>query len=63
MDVGTMGIGITQCSSDGILSSKFRDPSTLSFEQLNDPDFALKELESLNKGKLAITCSKCHHCR
>jgi hypothetical protein len=30
---------------------------------LNDPDFALKELEKLNRGKYVITCSKCHHCR
>lgn len=42
---------------------KFRDPSTLSIEQLTDPDYSLKQLEKLNKGKLNITCSKCHHCR
>ena len=42
---------------------EFRDPSELSPEQLTDPDYRLKQLEKLNKGKLSITCSKCHHCR
>lgn len=42
---------------------KFRKSHELSFEQLKDPDYALKQLEKLNDGKLSITCSKCHHCR
>jgi hypothetical protein len=42
---------------------KFRDPNQLSTEQLTDPDYALKQLEKLNGGRLSITCSKCHHCR
>jgi len=42
---------------------KFRNSSELTTEQLNDPDFRLKQLAKLNKGKPAITCSKCHHCR
>ena len=42
---------------------KFRNPRELSPEQLADPDYALKQLEKLNGGKLSITCSKCHHCR
>jgi len=42
---------------------KFRDISSLSTEQLTDPDYALKQLEKLNGGRLQITCSKCHHCR
>ncbi len=42
---------------------KFRDRSKLSPEQLTDPDYALKQLEKLNGGKLSVTCSKCHHCR
>jgi len=42
---------------------KFRNPRELSSEQLTDPDYALKQLEKLNGGKLSITCSKCHHCR
>lgn len=42
---------------------KFRDESELTEEQLTDPDFRLKQLVKLNKGKLSITCSKCHHCR
>lgn len=46
-----------------VIEPKFRDPNTLSTEQLTDPDYALKQLEKLNKGRLSITCSKCHHCR
>ena len=42
---------------------KFRDRNELSLKQLTDPDYALKQLEKLNGGKLSITCSKCHHCR
>lgn len=46
-----------------VLEPKFRDSNELSLEQLTDPDYALKQLEKLNGGKLSITCSKCHHCR
>lgn len=42
---------------------KFRNPEELSPEQLTNPDYALKQLEKLNVGKLSITCSRCHHCR
>jgi len=42
---------------------KFRDQSELSPEQLIDPDYRLKQLEKLNRGKLSITCSKCHRYR
>ena len=42
---------------------KFRKVSELTNEELTDPDFRIKQLEKLNKGKLSITCSKCHHCR
>jgi len=42
---------------------KFLNSSELTSEQLNDPDFRLKQLEKLNKGRFEITCSKCHHCR
>lgn len=42
---------------------KFRNSSELTTEQLTDPDFRLKQLAKMNKGKPAITCSKCHHCR
>lgn len=45
------------------IKPRFRDPNELSSEQLTDPDYALKQLEKLNGGKLSITCSKCHHCR
>ena len=41
----------------------FVDPSTLSYEELHDPDYALKMLAVINNGKYSITCSKCHHCR
>lgn len=42
---------------------RFREVSELTNEQLNDPDFRLKQLAKMNKGRPAITCSKCHHCR
>jgi hypothetical protein len=42
---------------------KFRKVSELTTEQLNDPDFRLKQLAEQNTHKAAITCSKCHHCR
>ena len=42
---------------------KFRKVSELTNEELTDPDFRLKQIEKLNKDKLQITCSKCHHCR
>ena len=35
----------------------------LTKEQLTDPDYRLKQLGKFNRGKLSITCSKCHHCR
>lgn len=48
---------------DIIEKPQFRDPGSMTEEQLTDPDYALKQLEKLNGGKLSITCSKCHHCR
>jgi len=45
------------------MKPQFRNIEELSHEQLADPDYRLKQLEKLNKGKLPITCSKCHHCR
>jgi hypothetical protein len=45
------------------IEPRFREPSELSPEQLTDPDYALKQLEKINGGKLSITCSRCHHCR
>ena len=41
----------------------FRNLNTLSYGQLTDPDYALKQLNKLAGGKLSVTCSKCHHCR
>ena len=46
-----------------VTAPKFRDPSTMTYEQLHDPDYHIKQLAKLNGGKLDITCSKCHHCR
>ena len=46
-----------------IIKPKFRDSTELSTEQLTDPDYRLKQLEKLNRGKFSITCSRCHHCR
>ncbi len=45
------------------IKPKFRDSTELSPEQLTDPDYRLKQLEKLNRGKFSITCSRCHHCR
>ncbi|MDP2950887.1 MAG: hypothetical protein Q8N55_00735 [bacterium] len=50
----------------GIIKPKFRDPSALSPEQLTDPDYRLKQIEELNRGKFSMikwSCSRCHHCR
>ena len=46
-----------------IKKPKFRNSSELTTEQLNDPDFRLKQLAKLDKGNSGITCSKRHHCR
>jgi len=54
--------GLTQKELSNI-EPKFRDPNELPPEALIDPDYAIKQLEKLNKGRLEITCSKCHHCR
>ena len=43
---------------------KFRDPKTLTKEQLTDPDYAKKVLQrKAKKVDLKMTCSMCHHCR
>lgn len=47
----------------GTYVPQFRDPATMTYEELNDPDYAIKQLAKLSDGKLSITCSKCHHCR
>ena len=47
-----------------ITEPKFRDASTLTHEQLTDPDYRLKQLQKdANKYNLNVTCSRCHHCR
>ena len=46
-----------------VSTPKFRDPTTMTEEELTDPDYALKRLVEQSGGKITITCSKCHHCR
>jgi hypothetical protein len=40
----------------------FRPLEEIPPEAREDPDYALRRLER-SAGGLAITCSKCHHCR
>jgi hypothetical protein len=42
---------------------KFIDIKELQAEQISDPDYRLKFLETLYGSKYPISCSKCHHCR
>jgi len=42
---------------------KFRDPATMTDEELHDPDYRLKQLAKQSGGGFKPTCSKCHHCR
>ena len=46
-----------------VIKPKFRKDGELSLEQRSDPDYRLKQIETLNGDKLSITCSKCQHCR
>ena len=43
--------------------TRFIDKSKLTEEQLNDPDYRLKQLKKEYGVKNKISCSKCHHCR
>lgn len=50
-----------------ITGPSFRDPATMTVEELTDPDYAKKQLIK-HFGKEGdsidmIACSKCHHCR
>lgn len=54
--------GLTQEELSRI-EPKFRNPGELPPEALTDPDYAIKQLEKRNGGKLEMKCSKCHHCR
>lgn len=58
-----MVIEVVERNKTKVREPKFRDPATMTYEQLYDPDYHLKQLAKLNGGKLDITCSKCHHCR
>jgi hypothetical protein len=58
--------GPIQTLRDGSLKQfkpKFRDENELSFEERTDPDYRLRQLAQYYRGKLPITCSRCHHCR
>ena len=48
-----------------ITGPSFRDPATMTPEELNDPDYAKKRLakDFGNDDIDILTCSKCHHCR
>lgn len=46
-----------------IRKPKFRDPGTMTYEELYDPGYHLKQLAKLNGSRLDVTCSRCHHCR
>lgn len=48
-----------------VAEPKFRDPSTLTAEQLTDPDYSLKKIarEAGILESRVLICSKCHHCR
>ena len=47
------------------IEPSFRDPATMTEEELTDPDYALKKLtRDFANGNIDIlTCSRCHHCR
>ena len=53
---------LTEKQKNLINSPSFRDPETMTVEQLTDPDYALKQIMKSN-GAHPLTCSKCHHCR
>jgi len=62
-----MGIDVAErveSVSSKITEPKFRDISTLTYEQRTDPDYHLKKLQELaGEYNFDVTCSKCHHCR
>lgn len=47
------------------IKPKFRDPATMTEEELTDPDYRLKQLakKAGMKESDILICSKCHHCR
>lgn len=47
-----------------MLASDFIPMEQFSAEQLSDPDYAIRQIDLINKHNFEITvCSKCHHCR
>lgn len=49
-----------------ITGPKFRDPGTMTKEELTDPDFRHKKIMELfggDKEGTPAVCSRCHHCR
>lgn len=56
---------VTEVEGKEKIEPKFRNPKTMTEEELTDPDYALKQLAKqygLNPDEV-IVCSKCHHCR
>jgi hypothetical protein len=49
--------------SDITIAPAFRDPKTMSQEELTDPDYRLKSLQKEYGGNFNISCSRCHHCK
>jgi len=48
-----------------LVGPKFRDVGELTYEQLTDPDYRLKQIArdaGISESQILI-CSKCHHCR
>ena len=47
------------------IEPKFRDPATMTEEELTDPDYHLKQIAKLTRvsPESIVNCSKCHHCR
>ena len=50
---------------DKVIGPKFRDVGELTYKQLTDPDYRLKQIArdaGISESQILI-CSKCHHCR
>ena len=49
----------------GKIEPSFRDPASMTEDELTDPNYALKKLaKDFGNGNTDIlTCSRCHHCR
>ena len=55
----------TKPSAGLITGPQFRDPATMTEEELTDPDFRQRQIlkdAGLNEEEV-LTCTQCHHCR